>query len=627
MATAEEFIIRLQFQVDGKADTNKALNALEAQIRREQSALDDLAKKSVEIESKISATQGTKNVKSFEAALKQKEKLSEQTTKRMSAVEALEQARGLASKADAGQVERKAATLRQLAMAARQAGGPLGDVLSAWDKISKGGAETKIIATQAAFIGLYAAALVAAVALTRFAASSADAARSQRLLNEAAAGGSEKLGAELTMVIGEVARQTPLAKDRIAEMGRALELAGYSGRRMQLALLAVTTLESATGKGGALQSIIEDWTKLSTMSASQGGGFRAFATLTDQQLRGTGLRIRDVAKELATMTGMTEKAAQTALARGTAGVDKTLQALQNAVQSKFGGIIDRQMKGLATQFDKMGENIRHLFSDVNIDPFLDKLKQLTDMFSTNTYSGYALKEAVTTLFNELSKLAGGAGVNSLQDAFDSVTLAIVEAEIEYFKLKKIFTEPFNISNLANFVGKMSESALAITPGYYAGFLEKYIARAYNRLNSARGIGGPGGSSVGASIGDGIIDGMKAKEGEVEKAGEAMGAAGVRGANRGAGVKSPSWKTKETAHHMAEGYVIQAEKEAPRVEESMSKMLSPEKPDSKNGGPKMGGGSPRTWNVNITKDGQPLTFDEFWQQFLQRVDEEERGGNP
>lgn len=289
-----------------------------------------------------------------------------------------------------------------IASAASAAGGPIGALSDKLQMVASiVGKSGPVVAGAfllvAAIVAVSAAAIVAAVALTRYALAAADAARSQKLFNNAAAG-SAKGGAELSMVITDIASRSPLAKERIAEMGRELELAGLKGRRMQVALEMITMIEAAVpGAGAKIQALAEQFQKVKR------------AVLTKQDLMGTGLAIEDVAAQLAKTLKVSIATAKAMLQNGTASVDKVMDAMQKAIDAKFGKTVAAQMLALSVQFDKMKEDISGLFADVDLEAFLAGLKSITGMFSQQSAIGKALRPLLsgifTGVFNTLAKAA------------------------------------------------------------------------------------------------------------------------------------------------------------------------------------------------------------------------------
>jgi hypothetical protein len=287
-----------------------------------------------------------------------------------------------------------------LANAVEQTGGPLGEMASKLKSVVSiaqqaaqagpiGIAVLVVAALAAALAVAAAAAVAAAIAMTKFALSCADAARSQRLLDNAAAG-SVARGSELNKVVSDIASRVPIAREQVAEFARQLQLAGINGLRLQTAVTAIAMIESVIpGAGAKIEGLVERFQRLKR------------AVLTKADLEGTGLALADVAAQLAKSMNITQAAALQMLQNGTASTDKVLDAMRKAIEQKFGKTIAAQMMSLSVQFDKLKENIAALFSGLDLEPLLAGLKSITDLFSQNTVTGRVLKEIMTGVFQKV----------------------------------------------------------------------------------------------------------------------------------------------------------------------------------------------------------------------------------
>ncbi len=324
--------------------------------------------------------------------------------------------------------------LGNLASSAQAAGGPLGSLASQIQNIAsiagKGGAAGVILALAAAVYMLAKAAITTVIDLARFIGVTADAARSARLLNDAAAG-SAKGGAELSAVMQDIAGKVPIAKDKIAEMGRQLEIAHLGGRRMQNALEAMGITASAVGDSAAqkLGQIAEQAQKLRRFVVGR------------YDLEGTGLAFDDLAAQVAASVHTTVAQARVMLQRGQLSVDQGLEAMAAAVQKKFGGTVAAQMLSLKVQMDKLHENIAAIFGGAILEPFLKGLKMVTDLFSQSTVTGRILKAMFEALFNPLAKQA--SMVFPLIRAFmQGLIIGLLIVEIAVLKVKKVLVDAF-----------------------------------------------------------------------------------------------------------------------------------------------------------------------------------------
>jgi hypothetical protein len=345
---------------------------------------------------------------------------------------------------DAAIAAKKAASesdLAKIGEAAKEADGPIGNIAKGFEKLKAAGPAAVLVAMVVALVAVAAAAIAGAVALTRFALASADASRSSRLLSGAAAGGSAA-GAELEAVINDVANKTPLARDRIAEMGRAMELARLQGRNMQNALEAAATASSAIGDsaGAALTSIATNSQNARRFMLS-----RNDFTGVSAELEGTGLAFADVAASIAAAQGISVERAAQMIKAGQISVKAGLEAMNDAVQKKFGKTVAAQMLSLNTQFAKMKEGIGRLFDGVDIEPFLRGLKLITGLFSEQTVTGAALKTLFATMFNPLA--AASEGIFPIISAFlRGMVIAVLTAYVAFLRVKAALNEAFGGSS-------------------------------------------------------------------------------------------------------------------------------------------------------------------------------------
>lgn len=249
----------------------------------------------------------------------------------------------------ASHVDGRNAALNQkyekLGQVAARLPGPLGGVASQLVNSAKSahgvsaafsGAQVAAIALAAASVILVAAvvavtvAVVAGyVALARYAVGQADAARSAALSREAFAA----LSAETAAGVGafdEISKATGLQDAELVALTKSLRAAKVSAADMPAALRAAAMAEAALGKGGSSEFVarIQDGT----------------------------LAVGDFAAE---------------------------------VESKFGGIVADQLRGLDAQSARFKKAWGKLFTGVELDPFLDAMSVLVGMFE----KGHPLAEA------------------------------------------------------------------------------------------------------------------------------------------------------------------------------------------------------------------------------------------
>lgn len=290
----------------------------------------------------------------------------------------------------------------QLSAAAKEAGVPGAGLVDKLAMLSKAGPAAAAFAVAAAFLAIAAAAVVAAAAVAKYVLVAADAARSSRLLSEAATG-SAAGGKELEAVVSELTSAIPQNREQIAGWARDLNLAGLAGRDMQRTLTAMGTVSAAVGDqaAGKIRGIAEASRMAQRFVLGARDRFGEFASL-----QGTGIKAADIYAAVARSMKTSIPEAERLVKSGIVPFKKGLEALEDAAQTKFGGIVARQMMSLGTLSKKLQENFTAIFGDVDIEPFLKGLKSIVDLFDQNTVLGYALKtifgEVFTWIFDKAS---------------------------------------------------------------------------------------------------------------------------------------------------------------------------------------------------------------------------------
>lgn len=221
-------------------------------------------------------------------------------------------------------------------------------------------------------------------------------ARNALLAQLGAATGSAAAAREVAAAIDDIAAKTPVARDTLEQMGRALAVAGLKGGELKGALesLAVVAGTAGTDAAGKLQALIE--------KASAAGSFQ----LTTKSLLGTGLSEGDVIGALAAKLHKSIPDIKAALKAGKVSVADGVDAINAAVRQRFGDANAAQMLNFDVQITKLKENLAKLFEGVDTKPFLSALHDLLSIFDSSTESGKAMKAVITTVFSGLFAVAG-----------------------------------------------------------------------------------------------------------------------------------------------------------------------------------------------------------------------------
>lgn len=343
----------------------------------------------------------TKNVAAIEAQKAKVEsltgKLNEQRAAQASNANLVSAKRALIKKGLDEQISGMGAILSK----AKETGGPLGNLAGKLEGLGKGGAVGVAVAVAVALAAIAVGAVVAAVSLARYALAASDAARSSRLLSDAATGSSAG-GKELETVVDQLSNKIPQARQKTAEWARELSLAEIKGRDMQRTLTTMGIVASAVGDSGAakIKGIAEASRLASRLMLGARDRFGEFASL-----QGTGIKAADVYAALAKSMGKSIPEAERMVRAGIVPMKKGLEALELAAQTKFGPIVARQMMSLENQSTRLRENTAKLFSGANIEKFLAGLQTVTELFDTNTVMGYALREVFTAVFTKVAEIS------------------------------------------------------------------------------------------------------------------------------------------------------------------------------------------------------------------------------
>lgn len=437
-AESTKFLIDLQARFATLTPAQKALSSLEKQINKERDSLAALEKKLATSSDKLrqmgadAAKTGKFNAAGVAAAIKNTQAIEKQITAQKGSISAMEAA------------------------------------LPAWRKFSdqslKGSINVVELAgaceaASAAVMALALLAVAAAVSFIGFALASADAARSAHLLDVAAAG-SVAQGHELIAVVSQLARRVPLARAKLDEMAKSLIDAKLAGRDMQLALEAVATVASARGPQAA--SAIE-------AIAKQSAGLRRFV-LGARDMRGeflslvgTGIKASDVYQAVAQTLGITVAAAQQKVLSGTISLKKGMEILATVAKNKFGATLAGQMISLSTQMDKAKENFGLLFSGININKFLVALEKVTSLLSQDTYTGFALKEVLSSAMTGFFDAASVA-MPYIRAGLIGIAIGVLTVYLHFLKAKKAVGELADKLGLGN----ATKGIDGITIAMYAG---------------------------------------------------------------------------------------------------------------------------------------------------------------
>jgi hypothetical protein len=342
------------------ADGTAEYKTLERAAAQAGKSLDNAAKKAggvVPSDLKAKADAASAALSAQASALRGLEAAAEQATAKETALaKTLGNVRTLSAHTDKSLSE-QAERMSQLRGAVGSLGGPLGTLgsqvmapVQGFQMLSKSVGASRaamiagaagVVALVVACVALTAAVIAGTIAVAKWAVSLADSARSSGLALDAYAAMNPELR-QLVDVFAEISGATGLATDRLRGLHKSLKDARVSVAAMPAALRAAALAEAALGQGGA-QDFIEQ-IKAGTL---------------------------------------------------------TVRAFANEAESKFGGIVARQMLGLEAQGSRLKYNFREIFGGLNIDPALEGMQVLVSLFDKNTAAGSALKFLFETIFQPL----------------------------------------------------------------------------------------------------------------------------------------------------------------------------------------------------------------------------------
>lgn len=418
------------------------------------------------------------------------------------------------------------AGVKQLVAAAGQTRGPLGDMVrqlsAAKGLLGAGVMAAGLLAIAAGMLALTAAALGCVAALASYALQQADARRSDMLRLE---GLSKWRNYWLEMVTGQrraadsagflqqqidrVAASSPLARARIGEMTSELYKAGLRGGRLQQALEGLATTEAAQGQ-------------------EAGAIFKA--RVMGAYLYGT-----------------------------------SIKKLSEDAKARLGGVVKAQMLSLGVQQQKLRESINHLFDGLKIEKLLEGLSKITELFSTSTESGRALKAILEVTLQPLLDSAG-TGAPLLKRFFQGIIIAALHLAIVALKVRNVLRDMFggkdqlkgfDVQKAAIYGGIAVFGALAtiviVTTGallLMVGAMAAVTYGAYKMVEPFAKVMVKGAELaawvfktdwlvLGTTITGGIAAGIKAGAGAVMQAMRDMGSDAIKAFKTKLGIASPS----------------------------------------------------------------------------------------
>lgn len=449
-------------------------------------------------------------------------------------------------------VSRMQQAIDDLKQAAGATGGPLGGLISRVGGLRGlfvGGALVLGVAAVAGgLLALAAAAITASAALFKFGVASADARRNELLHLE----GLTKLrfwyqttrgnAGEMQNAIDRVSGSVAVGRDQVARYTEQLYRMGLRGQNLSDALEGAAITGSVQGDA----------------AASRFMGWVAGANMAGQSVK----RFTDDAK------------------------------------ARLGGILAKQMLSLDVQTRKMRESWAALFSGVRLDPLLNGLKLVTDLFSQATASGRALKAMLTVAFQPVINGAETAGL-IVKRVFQGMVIAALTTGIALLKVRNWLRSMFgdstilrgmNMQELAVRAGGVAfavfAGAVALTVGVVAALgavlvsmgavvyaavkpvliLGQAFYQAYQLIQKIEW------AALGRSIVQGIVGGLRDGVTWVQDAMKQLGAAALTSFKSALGIASPSKAFMRLGLELPRGVQTGIQRGQPALQSDVARMV-------------------------------------------------------
>jgi hypothetical protein len=205
--------------------------------------------------------------------------------------------------------------------------------------------------------------------------------------------GGKAAGDQLFGMMEDLATQLPQTKDELTAWSKEFTAMGILKQdALRTELRATASAAALMGDEGAEAFTL--LTRKITESISTTGKLK----LSEKQLASlakTGANVDDVAKAM----GVSTKTLAAHLKAGTVNATAFGDALNKALIEKGGSALDRMLGDVGVLRKKFDEMIGDMFEDVNIQPFIDSMKDLLSVFSQAQPSGQAMRAGIMGFFN------------------------------------------------------------------------------------------------------------------------------------------------------------------------------------------------------------------------------------
>jgi hypothetical protein len=323
-----------------------------------------------------------------------------------------------------GDPEKLAEPVKGLKEALAESGTPLGNLVKQFDLLKKAGPAAAVVAVVVAIIALATAAIRGAIALAKFAAASADAARNAKIARQAAAFGTMAGTAEIEGAMRALRDNTALAKDEAQKLASELYRAGERGQGLEEAALTIARF-GVLGEDAA-SGVKSLYDQLRKPAPSLGG------VTNNSMMIGPDTLPRDVFLELANQLG---KDAAAKLGQGfNANRDDIRNALSRIGEQRFAGPALDQMRSLESLSKRWEEAKGSLFEGLKMGMLLAGLQKIVNLLDESTESGKAIRETLAAIGQPIVD-AFSAALPYAEAFFEGVIIGALMLEIGIIKLQ------------------------------------------------------------------------------------------------------------------------------------------------------------------------------------------------
>jgi hypothetical protein len=379
--------------------------------------------------------------------------------------------------------------------------------------------------------------------------------------------GGVEMGKHTFEEIDELAKGIHMPVAKAHEVAMSLMQAGLTNQEnLKATITTISDLQRAGMAQGAdkIKAVIE--------RSEAEGHFK----LDARKLVGTGVSMDELLKELQKVpkhVHETTKQIAEELKKGKIPVDEGIEALNKSIQEGMVGKIADQKYDMQDAFTDIKNTITGVFQSADAKPITDALKGIADSLKPGTEGAKQMKEGLDDIMKVIGLLIEVAPklASAFKTAFDAVSGA-AESVADWFygnskemddaikkqtdeetaREKAAFAQHPEWNNARNKKEyEKGEAWLKGEEGHVPGY-----KRPLPYDPAAAGQGKPKEMEIlGLQVGQGLADGMKAKQDAVRLQGLALGAAAVSGAKTGADSHSPSRKMMELGYDMYEGMII------------------------------------------------------------------------